>query len=317
MSKKHVLWVEKYRPTTINDLILTPETRQLLQSYIVGKFIPNVIFQGPPGTGKTSAAIALCKELDYSYVMINGSMYGNIDTLRTDIKDFCQSQSLNGKRKYVILDEADYLNPTSTMPALRNFIEEFSSNAGFIMTLNYPQKIIEPLHSRMAVVNFDFTKEMINEKVKILAQIYNRAKDILKNEKVTFDETLLQQLVATHFKFDVRKLINHLQSHTKNGVLSQEVLFKSSSYYQNLFQLVMQKQYMDCRKWLGSNNIDHEVFTEFNKFIEKMVDSNKLTESQILLIVTIISEHDYRHALVTDKELNISAMLAEVITVLS
>ena len=316
MAKKHVLWTEKYRPDNIEDLVLTPKVKSLLNSYITQDLIPNVIFQGPPGTGKTTAAIALCKQLGASYMIINGSMYGNIDTLRTDIKDFCSSIALNGKRKYVILDEADYLNPTSTMPALRNFIEEFSSNAGFIMTLNYPQKLIEPLHSRMAVVDFDFMKEGTTEKIKLFAGIINRTKAILKAEDVTCDSNLLEKLVVNRFKFDIRKLLNHLQTHVENGKVTAEVASTTSDYYNPLFKLVFDKKFHEARKWIGTYTVDYEIFTELNRYIEKLHDNGKLTSEQLLLITITISKYDYNHAFVMDKELNISALFAEVILAL-
>lgn len=311
--KKHVLWVEKYRPQTVNDLIIPEQTKKLLNSYIDNELIPNVIFQGPPGTGKTSAAVALCKEMGVTYMIVNGSMYGNIDTLRTDIKDFCSSISLNGKRKYVILDEADYLNPTSTMPALRNFIEEFSSNAGFIMTLNYPQKLIEPLHSRMAVVDFDFSKETTANKVKLYAGIINRVKMILKEENVTCDNLLLESLVVNRFKFDIRKLLNHLQTHVEDGTVKSTAAATNSDYYAPLFKMVIDKKFNDARKWIGSNTVDHEIFSELFKYVDKAHTIGLINDQQLLLIVVTISEYDYKHGLVTDKELNISAMIAEVI----
>ena len=148
------LWVEKYRPKTVDDCILPNELKSTFQKFVDDKNIPNLILAGGPGVGKTTVAKAMLEQLSCDYICINGSLSGNIDTLRNDIKQFASSVSFSGGRKYVILDEADYLNPQSTQPALRNFMEEFSKNCGFILTCNFKNRIIEPLHSRCSVIEF-------------------------------------------------------------------------------------------------------------------------------------------------------------------
>jgi len=178
VMQKEFLWVEKYRPKTVADTVLPPELKAMFQEFVNQKNIPNLILAGTADIGKTTIARAMLEELGCDYIVINGSMNGNIDTLRNDIKDFASSISLQGGRKYVILDEADYLNANSTQPALRNFMEEFSKNCGFILTCNFKNRIIEPLHSRCSVVDFKITKKDLP----ILSQYFGR----FVEEAITF-----------------------------------------------------------------------------------------------------------------------------------
>ena len=170
------LFVEKYRPQKIEDTILPTELKETFQKFVDQKNIPNLILSGSAGVGKTTVAKAMLEELGCNYIVINGSMNGNIDTLRNDIRNFASSVSLSGGRKYVILDEADYLNPQSTQPALRNFMEEFSANCGFILTCNFPNRIIEPLHSRCSSIQFKISAK---DKPKLASQFMKRVRMIL------------------------------------------------------------------------------------------------------------------------------------------
>ena len=190
------LWVEKYRPKKIEETILPDELKTIFQKFVDQKNIPNLILSGSAGVGKTTVARAMLEELECDYIVINGSMNGNIDTLRNEILNFASSVSLAGGRKYVILDEADYLNANSTQPALRNFMEEFSKNCGFILTCNFKNRIIEPLHSRCSVVEFKISKK---DMAKLATLFFKRVKDILGNENVDYDAAVVAEVINKHF----------------------------------------------------------------------------------------------------------------------
>ena len=200
------LWVEKYRPKTVQDTILPSDLKETFQQFVEQGNIPNLILSGGAGVGKTTVARAMLEELQCDYIVINGSMNGNIDTLRNDIQQFASSVSLQGGRKYVILDEADYLNASSTQPALRNFMEEFSKNCGFILTCNFKNRIIEPLHSRCSVINFSFTAE---EKVTMAQQMFKRVMNILDKENIEADKMSVVGVVKKYFP-DNRRILNEL-----------------------------------------------------------------------------------------------------------
>ena len=206
---KEYLWVEKYRPHKIQDCVLSPELLKTFNKIIATREIQNMLFTGTAGVGKTTVAKALCNELDLDYLIINGSEEGNIDTLRNKIKQFASTVSLQGGYKVVILDEADYLNPQSTQPALRGFIEEFSANCRFIFTCNFKNRIIEPLHSRCSVIEFLIPKAL---KQKMAAKMMERLGFILTNESVTYEEPVLAELIMKHFP-DFRRTINDERNH--------------------------------------------------------------------------------------------------------
>src|SRR6056300_1478518 len=194
--REDFLWVEKYRPSSVAETILPAELKQTFQEFVNQDEIPNLLLCGGAGVGKTTIAKAMLNEMGCTSLVINGSMNGNIDTLRTEIRNFASSVSLAGGRKYVILDEADYLNPQSTQPALRNFMEEYSSNCGFILTCNFVNKIISPLHSRCSVVEFKMSKD---DKVALAGEFFKRVQMVLNQEEVTFDKKAVASVITKFF----------------------------------------------------------------------------------------------------------------------
>jgi DNA polymerase III delta prime subunit len=270
------------------------------------KVVPNLLLSGRAGTGKTTVARAMLEELGCDYIIINGSMNGNIDTLRNDISSFASSVSLSGGRKYVILDEADYLNANSTQPALRNFMEEFSRNCGFILTCNFKNKIIEPLHSRCSVIEF---KIPTKDKPKLAAQFYRRVIDILSFESVTADSKVVAAVVEKHFP-DFRRTLNELQRYGATGSIDTGILVNVQDIsVKELVGYMKTKDFTNVRKWVGEN-LDTDPVTLFRKFYDSSVEHFK--GSAIPQLVLLIAEYQYKQAFVADGEINVVAFLTEV-----
>ena len=249
------LWVEKYRPKTIEEVILPVELKQTFQQFVDQKNIPNLILSGSSGVGKTTVARAMLEQLGCDYIIINGSMNGNIDTLRNEILNFASSVSLSGGRKYVILDEADYLNPNSTQPALRNFMEEFSKNCGFILTCNFKNRIIEPLHSRCSVIDFKITKK---DMAKLANHFFKRVHNILEIENVEFDKQVVAEIIQKFFP-DWRRVINELQRYSATGKIDSGILTNlQQTSIKELIDMIKDKNYTNMRKWV-KNNLDTDV----------------------------------------------------------
>ena len=300
------LWVEKYRPRKVSETILQKELKTTFQNIVDGEEIPNMMFSGTAGTGKTTVARAICEELDLDYIVINGSEEGNIDTLRGKIKQFASSVSLSGGYKVVILDEADYLNPQSTQPALRGFIEEFSNNCRFIMTCNFENRIIEPLHSRCTKIAFNTTKKGLQS---LSADFMSRAMDILRNEDVEYHKDMLAQVIMKHAP-DWRRVLNELQKGSISGSLNvapttgQDV----SDPYTQLFTAVRDKNFKKMRSWVV-NNIDVEPASIFRGIYDRMYDH--VAPNSIPQLVLILADYQYKNAFVADHELNLVACLTE------
>lgn len=300
------LWVEKYRPKSISDTILPQSLKTVFQSFVDQGSIPNLMLSGSAGVGKTTVARAMLEELGCDYIVINGSMYGNIDTLRTDIKDFASSVSLSGGRKYVILDEADHLNPNSTQPALRNFMEEFSKNCGFIFTCNFKNKIIEPLHSRCSVVDFIIPNA---EKPKMAAHFFKRVCDILETENVAYEKKVVAALIEKHFP-DWRRVLNELQRYASSGTIDTGILSDlSSDNLRVLVKLIKEKNFTEVRKWVGLNS-DVDTATLFRNLYDTA--SEYLKPSSVPQLVLTLAEYQYKAAFVADQEINLAACLTEI-----
>lgn len=298
------LWVEKYRPKTIAETILTDTLKQTFQKIADTGEMPNMLFTGTAGTGKTTVAKALCNQMNLDYIMINGSEDGNIDTLRGKIKQFASTISLQGGVKVVILDEADYLNPQSTQPALRGFIEEFSNNCRFILTCNFKNRIIEPLHSRCGVYEFNTTKK---DMAVLMQQMFERSCNLLDSEGVKYDKKDLLPIVSK-FAPDWRRVLNELQRRAVAGDMAGAGS-SSIGAIDDLFVYLKSKDFKKMRSWVV-NNIDIDAAAIFRGVYDKM--SEKVDPQSIPQLVLILADYQYKHAFVADHELNVVACLTEV-----
>ena len=301
------LWVEKYRPQKIDDCILPESLKKTFKEFIASGELPTFLFTGSAGVGKTTVAKALCNEIGAEYIMINGSDEGrSIDVLRTTIKNFASTVSLTDAKKVIIIDEADYMNAQSVQPALRSFIEEFSNNCRFIFTCNFKNRIIDPLHSRCAVVEFKIDNA---EKPKVAAAFYRRVVDILTAEGVEFDPKVVAELVTKHFP-DFRRVLNELQRYSVSGKIDSGLLVNmSEESLKDLIKLIKAKDYPGTRKWVGKNS-DVDTTTLFHELYESASDN--MDPSSIPNLVLILADYQYKAAFVADHELNIMAAMTEI-----
>ena len=305
---KNFIWVEKYRPMTVSDTILPASLKTTFENMLATGELQNMLFTGTAGLGKTTIAKALCRELGLDYIVINGSEEGNIDTLRGKIKQFASTVSLQGGKKVIILDEADYLNPQSTQPALRGFIEQFSDNCRFILTCNFKNRIIEPLHSRCGVYEFNTTKKQM---AGLAGQFMTRLEQILAAEQVTADKALLAEVIMKYLP-DWRRVINECQRFSINGKLDSCIINTSDhNQYNELLKHLKDKDFKKMRSWVV-NNIDVDASAIFRGIYDRMVDSVKPTS--IPQLVLILADYQYKNAFVADHELNIVACMTEVMS---
>jgi DNA polymerase III delta prime subunit len=300
------LWVEKYRPQTIEETILPPSLKKTFQTIVDKGELPNMLFTGTAGLGKTTVAKALCKQLDLDYIIINGSEEGNIDTLRGKIKQFASSVSLSGGFKVVILDEADYLNPQSTQPALRGFIEEFSNNCRFILTCNFKNRIIEPLHSRCGVYEFNTTKKDLAD---LAGQFFKRFVYILDQEGVDYEQKAVADLIMKHAP-DWRRVLNEGQRNAISGVgIDGSSTGVSVNSIDSLVVALKEKNFKAMRKWVVEN-MDMDTTAIFRGVYDSM---NTYVQSQsIPQLVLILADYQYKDAFVADHELNTVACMTEI-----
>jgi DNA polymerase III delta prime subunit len=303
--KQEFLWVEKYRPNKIEDCILPDNIKKTFLEYVQQGEVPNLLLAGSAGVGKTTIARALCEEIGCDYIIINGSDESGIDVLRTKIKNYASSMSLMGGRKVIILDEADYLNPNSTQPALRGAIEEFSSNCSFIFTCNFKNRIIEPLHSRCAVVEF---KIQNGQKVKMAAQFFKRVEWILEQEKVEYDKQVVAAIITKHFP-DNRRVLNELQRYSASGTIDAGILAAVSDVQiTELIKAIKEKDFASARKWVGLN-LDNDPVRIYRKVYDSLYTFLKPTS--IPQAVLILSKYQYQAAFCADQEINLVACLTE------
>jgi len=300
------LWVEKYRPHTIDECILPKFLKDTFNDFASQDKIPNLLLSGGPGIGKTTVAKALCDMTEADYIVVNGSEESGIDVLRTKIKQFASTVSFTDSRKMVILDEADYLNPQSTQPAMRGFIEEFAGNCGFIFTCNYKNRIIEPIHSRCSVVDFKIDN---GEKAKLASQFMTRVNNILDKEGISYDKKVVAELIMKHFP-DFRRVLNELQRYSTSGTIDTGVLSQIADI--NLKELMVAlkvKNFKDMRAWVALN-VDNDPQRIYRKIYDTLYDYLKPTA--IPQTVITLADYQYKSAFAADQELNLVACLTEL-----
>lgn len=303
--REKFVWCEKYRPQTLGDCILPQSIRDMLNGIVRQDDLPNLLFTGKAGTGKTTVARAIARELDRDVLIINASDENGIDMLRTKLKDFASSVSFDGKRKIVVLDEADYLSPQSTQPALRAFIEEFT-NTSFIFTCNHSNRIIAPLHSRCSVVNFTVPKA---ERPTVMAQFAKRVFEILDAESVTYDKKLVMEVVQQHFP-DFRRTLNELQRFSNGGTLQTDILSQvSDKDVAVLMKALATADFNATRKWMAEHeDIDESTFYRMlSDHLPKHIKNSDLPQA-----ILTLADYSYRSAFAADKSLNMLACLTEI-----
>src|SRR6056300_1074988 len=301
-----MLWVEKYRPSKISECILTDDLKTTFQTFVDEGHIPSLLLSGGPGVGKTTVAKAMLEELGATYMMINGSEESGIDVLRNKIKNFASTVSLNGGIKVVILDEADYLNAQSTQPALRGFIEEFSANCRFILTCNFKNRIIEPLHSRCSVIEFKIPNE---EKPKLAAQFFKRITEILEEENVKFNPKAVAGIIEKFFP-DWRRCLNELQRYSASGEIDAGILVNiSDESLREMIGFLKEKEFGNMRKWVA-NNLDNDPTRIYRKIYDTLYE--RLEPASVPQLVLIIADYQYKSAFVADFEINLLACMAEI-----
>ena len=300
------LWVEQYRPKDIGACVLPSNLKDTLTEFVSEGNLPNLILSGGPGVGKTTAAKAMLEQIGATYMMINGSEESGIDVLRTKIKNFASTVSLEGGRKYIILDEADYLNPQSTQPALRGFMEEFHKNCGFILTCNYKNRIIKPLHSRCSTIDFSIPN---SEKPTLAKQFMERIISILDENKVEYEPRVIAEVINNHFP-DWRRVLNELQRYSVSGKIDAGILVNiSETNVKNLMGEMKKKEFTNVRKWVV-DNLDNDPTRLFRQLYDNLY--NYVDASSIPHVVVILGEYQYKSAFVADQEINLMACLTEI-----
>ena len=300
------LWVEKYRPKDIESCILPKNLKDSLRDFVNQKQLGNLILSGPPGVGKTSAAKAMLDEIGATNMMINGSEESGIDVLRTKIKNFASTVSLEGGRKYIILDEADYLNAQSTQPALRGFMEEFHNNCGFILTCNYKNRLIPPLHSRCSGIDFSIPK---SEKQTLASEFFKRVIEILDEESITYNKKVVAELINKYFP-DWRRILNELQRYSVSGTIDAGLLVNIAEInIRELMESMKRKEFTNVRKWVV-DNLDNDPSRMFRRIYDNLYDY--VDDSSIPHIVIILGEYQYKAAFVADQEINLMSCLTEI-----
>ena len=301
---EHLLFTEKYRPKTIADCILPDRLKTPFQEYVNQNNIPNLLLTGGAGVGKTTVAKAMCEEIGCDYMIINGSDENGVDVVRYKITNYASSMSLSGGRKVIIIDEADYLSPNA-QAAFRNAIEEFASNCSFIFTCNYKNKLIDPLHSRCAVVDFTLKN---NEKTQMAGQFFKRIQSILQSEEIEYDDKVIVELIKKHFP-DFRRIINEIQRYSQFGKIDGGILSHIVDVsIGDIIKYIKDKDFGAIRKWVASNDIDATTF--FRKLYDNLYDV--LKPQSIPQAVIILADYQYKQAFVADTEINTLACLTEI-----
>jgi len=303
-NRDQFLWVERYRPRKLDDCILPDDQLNTFRQFVESGEIPNMLLCGSAGVGKTTIARAICEELGCDYIIINGSEESGIDVLRTKIREFASSVSFTGKTKVVILDEADYLNPNSTQPALRAFIEEFANNCRFIFTCNFKNRVIAPLHSRTTVIEFKLTKA---DRPKMAGRFMKRLSDILTTENVKFDEKVVAEVLKKHFP-DYRRVLNELQRYSVSGTIDEGILSNIIEInMKELTDALKSKDFRKVRSWVVEN-LDNDPQLIFRKIYDTVLEDVKYPAQLVLLI----ADYQYKAAFAANQEINLVACLVEI-----
>lgn len=305
MYDDNFLFVEKYRPSKVQDCILPDVTKNTFQEYVNRKEIPNLLLVGGAGTGKTTIAKALCNEIGCDYLFINASDENGIDTLRIKIANYASSVSLSGGRKVVILDEFDAAT-RNFQDAFRNFLEKFSSNCTFILTCNYANKIIEPIHSRCAVINFSINK---TEKKKLITQFFKRVCWILQQENIEFDKEAVAAFVNKWYP-DNRRILNEIQRYSVNGKIDLGILSQAGEIQlKELIKNLKEKNFTGVKEWVA-NNIDNDSNLIYRKIYDGLY--HFLKPSSIPAVILIIGKYQFQTAFVADPEIQLMSFFTEV-----
>ena len=301
------LWVEEFRPRRVANCILPAQIKEVFQGFVDDKRIPNLLLSGPAGVGKTSVAKAMCDEIGVDHLIINGSNEGrNIDTVRTTLTQYCSSVSMQGGRKVVIVDEADYMNAESVQPALRGFIEKFSANVSFIFTCNFRNRIIDPIHSRCSVIEFVIPK---SDRPQLAQECLGRTEVILSEKNVEFDKKVIIELIMKHFP-DMRRVLNELQRYSAGGIIDAGILAQIGEInLTELMRALKEKHFSEVRRWV-TQNIDNDPVRIFRKIYDGVC--GHLKDASVPQAVLILADYQYKSAFVADQEINLVACLTEM-----
>jgi DNA polymerase III delta prime subunit len=304
-TKRTYLWVERYRPKNVADCILPPRIKKAFLQYVSDGDFPNLLLRGKPGAGKTSLAVSLCNDVGFDFMKLNGSDEGRkIDVLRDKLGPYISTRSFNGKPKCAIIDEADYMNKDSVQPALRYMIEENNTTSRFIMTCNEPNKIIDPLISRMTVIDFNLSQD---EKVYMAKEFLKLSEKILKENNVSYDRATVASLIMHHLP-DWRSLIGGLQSFAATGEVTNQTV-RMNDTFDELISHLKKKDFKGVHQWV-TTNVDSDMDVLCRKIFDTMYE--KVRSNSIPPLVLILAEYQYKHHFCADGQINMLAMLTQM-----